>query len=84
MLLIFLFFSAWMFFEENKGNIVRGSGGVVDFSTLFDNAINQKDSFIPFQDSKVSIFWFYFLGCTQLKGSLIFVVQGANFSIELS
>ena len=63
MLLIYLFFSAWMFFEDNKAKIVRGSGGVVDFSSLFDNAINQKDSFIPFQDSKVSIFWFYFLGC---------------------
>ena len=47
-----------MFFEDNKANIVRGSEGVVDFSSLFDNAINQKDSFIPFQDSKVSIFWF--------------------------
>ena len=58
MLLIFIFFSAWMFFEDNKANIVRGSEGVVDFSSLFDNAINQKDSFIPFQDSKVSIFWF--------------------------
>ena len=69
-LLIFLFFSAWMFFEDNKANIVRGSGGVVDFSSLFDNAINQKDSFIPFQDSKVSIFWFYFLGYTQLKAAL--------------
>ena len=69
MLLIFLFFSAWMFFEDNKDKIVRGSGGVVDFSSLFDNAINQKDSFIPFQDSKVSIFWFYFLGCMQLKAA---------------
>ena len=69
-ILFFLFFSAWMFFEENKSKIVQGSGGVVDFSSLFDNAINQKDSFIPFQDSKVSIFWFYFLGCMQLKAAL--------------
>ena len=69
-ILFFLFFSAWMFFEENKSKIVQGSGGVVDFSSLFDNAINQKDSFIPFQDSKVSIFWFYFLGYTQLNAAL--------------
>ena len=60
-----------MFFEENKSKIVRGSGGVVDFSSLFDNAINQKDSFIPFQDSKVSILRFYFLAAQrQLKGAL--------------
>ena len=64
-----------MFFEENKAKIVRGSGGVVDFSSLFDNAINQKDSFIPFQDSKVSIFWFYF--------TLVFRLHAAQGSTAL-
>ena len=58
-----------MFFEENNANTVPGTR-MVDFSSLFDNAINQKDSFIPFQNSKVSIFWFYFLGYTQLNAAL--------------
>jgi len=49
-LIYFLTTLAWFFYKENRHAVLND--GTFDFTPLFDNAINQKSSCIPFHQNK--------------------------------